>query len=277
MRQIILLAHAIDASAAALHAALLAQHPHASVRWVDAAALTLANWSWLLPGVGDGMVHAALRLPDGSVLQPGPGDIVVNRCASPDPPAFAAASAADRDYARQEASAILHAWLDSLPALVLNPPGAGMGAWARQGPLPWLALAHHAGLPTRDAIAACPGRQAGRLDGWQAFPIAAESWTSALPGVAIGVLPGSLPQLLLEPLMPPFRRVIVCTGAVHGGPLAAGCLRLAANAGTPLLAIEFGTAADGTERMMQADPLPDLTPADAMFVAAQLAPLSVTA
>ncbi len=270
----LILAAAADHGAAAVAAALAGLLSPGRLRWVAAEALAAGAWSWRLSG---DRVEAGLRLPDGTLLAPEAGDVVLDRLPPPAPPAFAAAAVAEREYACSESAAVQHAWLAALPALVLNPPGAGP-LRPEPGPLPWLALAARAGLPVREAVAACPGRAAGSRRGFLALPIAEASWSSALPGAAEGVLPGSEPQILLEPLEPPIRRVLVCAGEVLGEvpeAIAEGCRRLSALAATPLLEARFGTAADGALRAEGASAHPALGSAEeARFVAGRLAALT---
>jgi hypothetical protein len=272
--RVLVLAAAADRGAAAVVEALAGLLPPERLRWVAAEALAAAGWAWRLSGA---RAEVGLRLPDGTLLASAAGDVVLDRLPPPDPPAFAAAAEAEREYAWSEAAAVQHAWLAALPALVINPPGAGPFR-PELGPLPWLALAARAGLQAREAIAACPGRAAGSQPGFLALPIAETSWASALPGAAQGVLPGSKPQLLLELLAPPFRRVLVCAGSALGEvpeAIVGGCRTLSALAEAPLLEVRFGTAADGGLRMDGATAHPALEDAtEARFVADRLAALA---
>lgn len=272
--RVFLLADAADAAVGRLDTALRAVLPGEAVWFLDSAALAGAAWRWALSP--DGQVDAVVRIR-GVDVRPVAGDIVVNRCLGLAPPAFAGAAVKDRDYAALEAGAMLQAWLDGLEARVLNHPPEGLSLLAGQGPLPWIARARRAGLRARGAVAACPGRLAGARPGWQAMAIAVDSWTSAAPGEGGMFLPGSLPQLVLEPVGPPFRRLLVCAGAVldvSGAAVAAGladaCRRLAADT---MLALDFATSADGAQCLVGADPMADWSAAEAALLAAVLAGL----
>jgi hypothetical protein len=271
---VVLLAAAADRGAAAVAEALAEQLPRGRLCWITAEALAAGSLSWRLSG---SRVEAHLLLPDGMRLSPAAGDVVLDRLPPPDPSGFAAAAPIERDYAQSEAAAVQHAWLAALPALVINPPGRGP-RWSELGPLPWLALAARAGLPVGVAIAACPGRAAGPQSGMQALAIAPTSWDSVMPEAVEGLLPGQIPQLLLTLLRPPVHRVVVCAGQVLGEvpeAIAAGCLRLSALAGAPLLEAQFGTAQDGTMRFDGATARPALEDAAAAgFVASRLMALA---
>jgi hypothetical protein len=271
---VLLLAAAGDRGAAAVAEALAERLPRERLRWVAAEALVAGSWSWRLSG---SRVEASVLLPDGTRLAPAAGDVVLDRLPPPDPPGFAAAAPVERDYAQSEAAAVQYAWLAALPALVVNPPDPGP-SWLEPGPLPWLALAARAGLPVGVAIAACPGRAAGPQPGLQALSIARASWDSVMPDAAEGLLSGHVPQLMLAPLRPPIRRVLVCAGQVLGEvseAVAAWCLQLSALACAPLLEVQFGLAEDGTTRFGGATARPALEDAAAAsFVASRLAALA---
>jgi hypothetical protein len=272
--RVLVLASAADRGAAGVLAALAGLLPAPRLGFVTAEALDAAAISWRLEGT---TVEAALRLADGTELRLEATDTVLDRLPPAEAPAFAAAPQAERGYALSEAMAIRHAWLAAAPARIMNPPAAAR-TWTEAGPLPWLVRARAAGLPARRAVAASPARAAGHRPGLQTVAIDADRWGSVQPAATETLLPGGWPQLLLEPLEAPFRCLLVCAGEVLGDAppaLGEGVLRLAAEAGTPLLAARFGMATDGTPRFAGASLLPGLLrPEEAGFVAARLAAIA---
>jgi hypothetical protein len=128
------------------------------------------------------------------------------------------ATPADREYAAQELSAFFLSWLASLPGPVLNEATAqGLsGRWRHRSE--WLALAAEAGLPT------APFR-----------------------------MNGAQPE---EAMWKAHRSALVVCGEALGAPdpLAAGCVQMAALAGTGILGVDF----DREWRVTGATPLPDL-------------------
>ena len=272
--RVLVLAPAADRGAAGVAAALAGLLPGNRWAWITAEAIEAAALSWRLAGSA---AEAVLRLPGGTRLAPEAADVLLDRLPPANPPAFAAARAEDRAYALGEAAAIRHAWLAALPARVVNPPLAIAG-WADPGPLPWLHLAARARLPARRAVAACPGREAGRAPDMLATEIDGARWGSVHPAATAALLPGSVPQLQLERLGPPVRTVLVCAGRVLGEvpePIRAGCLRLAEEAGASLLEAGFGVGTDGAPRLGRASLRPALArPEEAGFVAQCLAALA---
>jgi len=277
MSRLFVLAAPEDQSAGAVAAAAADCLGPGRVISVPASDLWLGRLSWEMSPEGE--VASTLRLPGGGAVEPGPDDVVFNRCPPPNPPAFAGAAAADRDYACAEAAAVLTALFDGWPARALNPPGPFGVAGPDLGPLRWLDLARRAGLPVPAAAAACPGRAAGPLPaGWEARPTAPTGWITTRPGAdEAALLPGSVPQIRAERLGEPSCRVLLCAGAVFGAalsePLLRGVRRLAELAGAPVLEVRFATAAAGGLRFCEASPVPCFSPAEIDFVAARLAAL----
>jgi hypothetical protein len=278
MTRVTLLADAADITAQRIVAASGAR-AGTWLRWVTTEALGAAQWSWLLGGAPGVRARAmgGPRLPGVGRLELGADDVVLFRARFPEPPGFAAASASDRDYAWSELSAVIFAWLDAVPARILNRPVAAGFPAAEIGCLQWLDLARRAGLAPRRATAATSAKAAGAAGGFERRAIAGESWTTTLLGDAASFLPGGVPQVALEPLSAPMISLLVCDGMVLGaGPasLHDACLQLARLAGADLLKIEFATAADSTLRFAAASARPELDHGEAAFVAARLHALS---
>jgi hypothetical protein len=171
-----------------------------------------------------------VTLEDGRVIDASRVRGAVNRVLGPCP-AFAGWEAApDSGYMQAELHAFYLSWLKSLPGLLINRPAAtGLcGPWLHASE--WTLRAVRAGLKTRRyRHEARPGRSSA--------PPAAGSAAS--------------------------RQVIAFGGRVFGAAvpdeLAAGCRRLADDAGTAVLGIDFHVDPSGHWLFADATPCPDLS------------------
>jgi len=194
---------------------------------VTGAALAAARWEHR---VGRAGARLEFRLAGGERICSGEIGGVLNRLCFLPSAWLQRIGGPDRDYAVQEMLALYLSWLHAMTGPVLNPatPQGLCGNWRH--PSVWAVLAGRSGLPTS------PYRQTSADDPdlyWQA---------AGAPGPATAFVAGS--RALLPPDLP--------------APLRAACLRLARQAGTPLLGIDFSPAADGTWRFTGASVMPNL-------------------
>jgi hypothetical protein len=166
-------------------------------------------------------------------------DGVLTRLGGIGPEDLGGVHAADRDYAAAELGAFLLAWLDACSVPVLNRPEPGClngPAWSSTR---WAMVAHGEGLRVN------PLRLGSALR-----PSGSPEDAAAGPGVQVTIVGD---------------RVV---GDVHPD-LAAGAVRLARSAGTPLLELTFD-GGDAGSRFVGASPCPALIEPVAEALADQL-------
>jgi hypothetical protein len=168
-----------------------------------------------------------ITLTDGRAVRSAEVRGTLNRLASAPAADLARLPPGDRDYALQELHALYLSWLHSLPGSLLNPPDhRGLcGAW--RPPSQWADLGGRAGLAVRRDV----------------FPTGLDE---DQPGAPVGEDAIVVGEHV-------FSRLPLTPAAT------AGCVRLAALAGTPILGIRFEDAgSDRAEVLAWAGPLPDL-------------------
>jgi hypothetical protein len=186
--------------------------------------------------IDDGGASTVITLADRRTLRSEDVRGTLNRLAAAPAAELARLPPEDRDYGLQELHALYLSWLHSLPGPLLNPPDSrGLcGAW--RPPSQWADLGGRAGLAVRDDV----------------FP----------PGVDQDA-PGPAGDDAIVVGERVFSRIPLSPAA------SAGCVRLAALAGTPILGIRFEDAgSDGPEVLAWAGPLPDLRLGGESLVAA---------
>lgn len=243
----LVLADEWDQTAARVASQLATRHGRAAVRSLSPRQLaTEVSWSHR---VEQGANTTTLRLADGVSLEDGDLWVVLNRLRFVDPPQFAAASAADRDYAGAELSALLASWLGGLRCAVVDrprPPHLGSG-W--RSTIGWQVLAGAAGLPTRRLRYTTNGRR-----------FAAPGLFPAEPPTATN---GTAPGCLAEPVDDGYASVLVVGDVVVGslsGTSPAACLRLARSSDTSILELRFTRSARTAQwEFADAVPLPAIT------------------
>jgi hypothetical protein len=142
-----IVAHAHDATAAAVASVLRARCGREAVRWIGVETLARAT-RWQHRIEPDGTTGTVLQLPDAAVLHDRELGVVFNRAFPDVAPGF---SPTDQRYAVMEMHALLLSWLTAVPGPVVNRPSPrGLTGTAR-GPIEWHALAARAGLPVRCA------------------------------------------------------------------------------------------------------------------------------
>lgn len=183
--------------------------------------------------IGRGGTSVRLATDDGLEIDGAELRGVLNRLCTVPVDHWRQASKADRDYAQQELVALTLSWLHSLPCPVINrPTPQGLcGQWRHESEWVWLAM--NAGLPV------APYRQSAR------------DRIDEMRGERRLVSFGSV-----------VRTVIVLDGEVVGSPppasISAACRRLALEASTELLGIDFVTGAAGPWTFAGASPAPEL-------------------
>lgn len=197
----------------------LRQRGATALELVSVEALVCApHWEHRL--AADGTTRTIVRLADGRTIDSAAVSGVLNRVAAVPDTHLAGASAADREYARQEWWALLLGWLASLQGVINRPaPFALAGPAYPEAHWRWLAAA--AGLhPHPDFVD-------GRL----------------APD------PGRLRAIVLDDRTfgPPLPRAV-----------ARGAVDLARSAGARLLGVDFADDREGL-RFARATALPDLT------------------
>jgi len=243
----LVLADEWDQTAARVASQLATRHGRAAVRSLSPRQLaTEVSWSHRVEQHGN---TTTLRLADGTSLEDGGLSVVLNRLRFVDPPQFAAASAADREYAGAELSALLTSWLAGLRCAVVDRPRPPhlSGGW--RSTIGWQVLAGEAGLPTRRLRYTTNGR---RFAVPGLFPLEPPTATN-----------GAAPGCLAEPADDGYARVLVAGDVVSGSPPSvdpAACLRLARSGGTSILELRF-TRSASTARWTFADAvtLPTIT------------------
>src|SRR5436190_5827656 len=120
----------------ALRTALLLRQRHGSERVHIRTADELVLAQWVHRITDEGVVNA-VRFHDGTVVTNGGPTIIFNRLNGVNPPMFASASPATREYARMEIFALLLSWLASDQHRVINPPSAALPPGGVLRPLVW--------------------------------------------------------------------------------------------------------------------------------------------
>ena len=223
----LVLAHAHD-EVARWVAAGLEGVGHEQVLFVTDGDLAGAGWEHRI-GADDPEV--SIRLRDGREIDGRQVRATVNRFAHIPPVLIERVAHADRDYAWQELSAVFVSWITGLRGPVLNPPDVRGLAGPWRPPSEWLHLATSAGLET------APLEYDSARGGWLGGDDGGAAWREddvLVVGQAVFSERGLSAQSI------------------------EGSRRLAALANTPILGITL--AADGTERVTGATPLPDLRP-----------------
>ena len=237
----LVLADEWDQTAARVASELATRHGRAAVRSLSPRQLAAVSWSHRVEQRAN---TTTLRLADGASLADGDLSVVFNRLRFVDPPQFATASPADRDYAGAELSALLTSWLCGLRCPVVDrpqPPHLGSG-W--RSTIGWQLLAGAAGLPTRRLRYTTNGRR------------------FAVPGL-FAATNGSSPCCLAELVDDGYASILVVGDVAVGslpGTSPAACLRLARSSDTSILELRF-TKSARTARWEFADamPLPAIT------------------
>jgi len=252
--RIIVLAHAHDAGAAAVAAALARRAGRAIVDVVRPEALGVARWSHHVdPG---GHVTTRLTLPRAaSPIER--VDCVLNRLQYLPTPRFHRASLKNRDFAAAELSALVMSWLGSLGRRVVNPVAShGMSAtasWSRR----WLPAAAACGLRVPRSVVATasrllapvgPGERVRRSAAWP-YPVDGRAPAEVVPDETQMIAAG----------------MVLVAGVQVVGALAprvgAGCAALARTTGYPLLELRFAEIL-GALTLVSVETLPALdTPA----------------
>lgn len=181
----------------------------------------------------DGGARSRLVLADGREFHSQILRGVVNRVPPLGVDCFGDLRAEDRDYAIQETSAVLSAWLHSLPCPVVNPSDPGSPIGRARSWLEWTALAASAGIP------ALPSRQ---------------TCSGARPGIA-----PLDPQRRMEP--PTFAYVVgdrAFLGEFAPADLGQAAPGLARMAGLALCGFQFQRDESGFTWLTGVDPWPDL-------------------
>jgi hypothetical protein len=179
--------------------------------------------------------HGTIRLADGRVLRPEAVSGLINRVRYVPTQHFTNAAPADREYATAELHAFLLAWLTSIAGRVLNPARPlALGG----GNTDLTAVRHYAataGLPTR------PWRDSTRdadISSTEAWPDPFARSRAPITHV-VSVLDGRV----IGPILP--------------AAVQAGCRRLAAYLGTPLLQVAFSRIAGDGFEFAHATPMVD--------------------
>lgn len=193
-----------------------------------------------------------ITLTDGRTIRSGEVSGVLNRISWIGDDQLARALPADRTYATQELVAFYLSWLNAFRGPIINPP-TPQGLCGRfRDSAEWTMLAWRAGLPLQPHR--CVAHGSG-LNGGDGTP----------PDEPAGTDP------------PRTRTVTVIGSRVVGvgipDEVAEACLRLACDAQTPLLGVDFGVAPDGSWTFTGASPVPDLTLGGAELIDALLAAL----
>lgn len=151
----LLLAEPGDAGVEAVGTTLRQQ----GVPLLRAGMAELAGASWW--HAVDAITHTTLRLADGRRLADEQIGVVLNRLPGLPPPAFAASSAMDREYAAAEFHALLCSWLNGLPVAVGNLPQHGQEHGPALHPLGWRCLAAARGMAVGDFTVLSATRRGG--------------------------------------------------------------------------------------------------------------------
>jgi hypothetical protein len=181
--------------------------------------------------IGSAGASTRITLASGLTLEQGQVRGVLNRLVGVTADFFAGSG--DAEYAALEMHALLLSWLHSLPIPVINRPHAqGLAGTWRHGS-EWVQLAARSGLPTPRYRQASADSRRDLYGETPLFP----------PGTATDT-------------------VLVLGGRTAGAPapptIAAGCIRLAELASTPLLGVDFALGESGPWTFAGATPLPDL-------------------
>lgn len=188
-----------------------------------------SRWEHRLDGT---VTQFRVTLPDGRVLCSSRIRGAINRLLAPAPGIDQQAAMSDREYAQAELQAFYLSWLQGLPGVVINRPGAiGLcGPWYHASE--WVCCASRAGLN------APIYRQS-------AHDTAERGYASLAPDGATTA------------------NVIVFRSEVYGDrvpePVAHACSRLAQDAKTELLGIELFASQDGEWTFASATPCPSLS------------------
>lgn len=234
------LAHRGDADAEPLARELARRPADVVLLWED----DLFLGSRFTHRLGPRGCETELACEDGRRLDSTGLNGVVCRLTHAAPPQFAAAAAADRDYAGAEAAALLLSWLSGLACPVVNPASPRGLSGPVLSRLEWSLLAARAGL-----------------------------------GCSFRVEPGADPEepASVDPIDGPARELLVVGPNVLGEAspeLARSCVELARTAGCPVLGIAVaGSVSAGPRqtRFLAARTLPPLGAAGAAAVAELLA------
>lgn len=255
----LILAHADDATAPRIAAALTARHGACNVSLVyDHELMSRAHWRhWV---ASDGSSSFRLTLGSGAQIEEGDISAICNRLRFSLAPHFTQAAAVDREYAEMETFALLLSWLESLAPRVINRASPQSLPGCALDPLLWQAQAARAGLPIARSHATSNLRRfAGALKASSATQCAA--FAGALPGAMPGLPAGQHPRWLHEPLRC-FRETVTVIGKRVFGKLPrelhVGALKLAQNLGCPVLGVQFVQAEDGRWCFEGLDPCPRL-------------------
>jgi hypothetical protein len=172
-----------------------------------------------------------VTLPDGRVLCSSRIRGAINRLLAPAPGIEQQAAISDREYAQAELQAFYLSWLQGLPGVVINRPGAvGLcGPWYHTSE--WVCRASRAGLKA---------------------PVYRQTATDIAEGGYASLTPDGATTI----------NVIAFRGQVYGGrvaePVARACTRLAQEARTELLGIELRASQNGEWTFAGATPCPNL-------------------
>lgn len=223
----LILAHAGDATATAVHQVLCARYGTRNVTLLtDEALVSRVGWAHALNGRG---VGTTLRLPDGRCIAAADIAAVFNRLRYLNPAHFASLAEADRAYAVCETFALLISWLAGLPCPVVNRPDVRSLSGNHRSLIEWLKLAAEAGLPTR-AIQFATNARLTSARGFFAFQPLAGTHLAHIDGFVATRTPvlGQRPTLFLEATAPQTESLLVI------GDIAYGKLRIFADAARAL-------------------------------------------